>query len=80
MPSMNPVSTTVVANPRHRLAGDRRRSGVFDVVELAPHVRPASGLLDPPGFFFQSPEAGIAVVLRHAGEMRGGVGRLAVGR
>lgn len=36
-----------LADPSHRLGGDRGSVGLFDVVELAAHVRPARRLHDP---------------------------------
>lgn len=64
------------------LGGKRRAVGHVDVVELAPHVRPAGRLHDP-AILVERTEAGIAVGLQDAtegGQMRARMLALAVGR
>src|SRR6185437_4137353 len=68
-------------DPFERLKSKRRGDRYMDVVKLAPHVSPASRLLDL--LTIEPIEAGIGIGLQHSGEVRqvrSGSLALAIGR
>jgi hypothetical protein len=70
-----------LADPLKRLRGNRRRAGGCQLVEGAPHMRPAKGEPDV-STFSQQFVSGVAIDLEHAlevGEVRGHALCLAIG-